>query len=246
MALTNNYTFSLDMIPGGPPPIINASQSDVGRQFVANLYWNGEVWTPGSGVSATLRGKKPDKTVFDYDSASDAAVTISGSTVTFETTEQMTIISGPVKCELVFTNGTKTIATANFLLCVEGAAFDPDALSESDITGLSELISEQVSATIESDIADALDANIIDTAHVAENAITSAKLADGAVTSAKIGSNAVAWGNLASAVHARINSNTTEIDALDDALTSGAEEDAGYHLGFYLDENGDLCQVEEM
>ena len=28
-------------------------------------------------------------------------------------------------------------------------------------------------------------------------------------------------------------------------LKSGAEEDAELHLGFYLDENGDLCQVEE-
>lgn len=36
-----------------------------------------------------------------------------------------------------------------------------------------------------------------------------------------------------------------EFDALVSALTSGSEEDASYHLGFYLDENGDLCQVEE-
>ena len=28
-------------------------------------------------------------------------------------------------------------------------------------------------------------------------------------------------------------------------LKSGAEEDAELHLGFYLDENGDLCQAEE-
>lgn len=32
---------------------------------------------------------------------------------------------------------------------------------------------------------------------------------------------------------------------LKSALKSGDEEDAIYHLGFYLDENGDLCQVEE-
>ena len=34
-------------------------------------------------------------------------------------------------------------------------------------------------------------------------------------------------------------------DDLKSALKSGDEEDAIYHLGFYLDENGDLCQVEE-
>ena len=41
---------------------------------------------------------------------------------------------------------------------------------------------------------------------------------------------------------------TTWSDDLSDlksALKSGDEEDAIYHLGFYLDENGDLCQVEE-
>ena len=37
----------------------------------------------------------------------------------------------------------------------------------------------------------------------------------------------------------------TEIRDLKSALKSGDEEDAIYHLGFYLDENGDLCQVEE-
>ena len=38
---------------------------------------------------------------------------------------------------------------------------------------------------------------------------------------------------------------TGEVEDLKSALLSGAEEDAIWHLGFYLDENGDLCQVEE-
>ena len=36
-----------------------------------------------------------------------------------------------------------------------------------------------------------------------------------------------------------------DVSDLKSALKSGDEEDAIYHLGFYLDENGDLCQVEE-
>lgn len=35
------------------------------------------------------------------------------------------------------------------------------------------------------------------------------------------------------------------LSSLETRLKSGAEEDAELHLGFYLDENGDLCQVEE-
>lgn len=37
---------------------------------------------------------------------------------------------------------------------------------------------------------------------------------------------------------AALNSEITKIK-------SGSEEDAVYHLGFYLDENGDLCQVDD-
>ena len=40
----------------------------------------------------------------------------------------------------------------------------------------------------------------------------------------------------------QINAEQAELKS---ALKSGDEEDAIYHLGFYLDENGDLCQVEE-
>lgn len=36
-----------------------------------------------------------------------------------------------------------------------------------------------------------------------------------------------------------------QLSDLETRLKSGDEEDAELHLGFYLDENGDLCQVEE-
>ena len=36
-----------------------------------------------------------------------------------------------------------------------------------------------------------------------------------------------------------------QLSDLETRLKSGEEEDADLHLGFYLDENGDLCQVDE-
>ena len=36
-----------------------------------------------------------------------------------------------------------------------------------------------------------------------------------------------------------------QLNDLETRLKSGDEEDADLHLGFYLDENGDLCQVDE-
>ena len=46
-------------------------------------------------------------------------------------------------------------------------------------------------------------------------------------------------------VGAELSQQKNAISQLVTRLKSGAEEDAELHLGFYLDENGDLCQVEE-
>lgn len=44
---------------------------------------------------------------------------------------------------------------------------------------------------------------------------------------------------------ADIDELTRQLSDLETRLKSGDEEDADLHLGFYLDENGDLCQVDE-
>ena len=135
MALNKTLTFDLELKPGGIPPIIHASQGDVGRTFSANIYWDGSAATAYlASATVVLRGKKPDKTVFEY------TATLAGSIVTFETTEQMTIISGPVECELVFSNDGDIIASANFVLIVEASPYDPNAISESEVQGLNAMI----------------------------------------------------------------------------------------------------------
>lgn len=42
-----------------------------------------------------------------------------------------------------------------------------------------------------------------------------------------------------------INDLKSALSNLETRLKSGDEEDADLHLGFYLDENGDLCQVDD-
>lgn len=44
---------------------------------------------------------------------------------------------------------------------------------------------------------------------------------------------------------AALNVLNRQLSDLETRLKSGDEEDAELHLGFYLDENGDLCQVDE-
>lgn len=218
-------TFKLDLTPGASRPVIYASAGDIGRPFTASLYWNGEAWTPGT-ATPVIRGKKPDKTVFEYN-----GLTVSNNAVTFETQEQMTIIPGPVECELVFTDGTDIVASANFVLIVEDSPYDPDALSESDVYTLTELVIDAIGDAITT----ALENNMIDTAHIDNLAVTTAKVA----------ANAITWEKLAVAVQNRITTLESGLTDLEERLSSGDEDDAGLHLGFYLDSNGDLCQVEE-
>ena len=129
----STHEFKLDLTPGASRPVLYASQGDIGRPFMARCYWNGATWT-ATGNTANIRGRKPDETVFDY------TATVDGSTVTFETTEQMTIISGPVECELVFSNDGDIIASANFVLIVEASPYDQNAISESEVQGLNAMI----------------------------------------------------------------------------------------------------------
>ena len=219
----STHEFKLDLTPGASRPVLYASQGDIGRPFMARCYWNGATWT-ATGNTANIRGRKPDETVFDY------TATVDGSTVTFETTEQMTIISGPVECELVFTDGTDIVASANFVLIVEDSPYNPDALSESDVYTLTELVIDAIGDAI----TEALANNIIDTAHI-ENL---------AVTTAKIAANAVTWEKLAVAVQNRITTLESGLTDLEERLSSGDEDDAGLHLDFYIDTDGDLCQED--
>ena len=181
-------TFKLDMTPGKIPAVVNVSQGDIGRTFVVDTYWNGKRWDAYG--TPTLRGKKPDGTVFEYNVDYN-----DDDYVEFSTTEQMTIIPGPVACELVFSQDGTTVATANFVLKVEDAPYDPDALSESDVETLGDLIEQ----TIGGDIRDEVDNLVTQNPELMlqDNAVTTAKIASGAVTEGKIASNAVTTGKLA-------------------------------------------------
>ena len=142
MALGNITTFTLDMVPGGAPPILHASAGDVGRKFTANLLYNGEPYDI-QGNRVTIRGTKPDRTVFEYnvdDFDRD------DSWVDFLLTEQMAIVSGKVLCELREYLNDDQIGSANFILDVEQEAFDPDAASETEISTFTALYNDATEA----------------------------------------------------------------------------------------------------
>lgn len=81
-----------------------------------------------SGTTATVRGTKQDNTGFEY------SCTISGSSISFDIRDQMTIFAGKVPCEIRLIDSTGIIGTCNFILNVEETPLDPDiTISESDL-----------------------------------------------------------------------------------------------------------------
>lgn len=115
-------TFTLDMVPGGPPPIIHASAGDVGRRFRARILFNGEAYELSEVADIDLVWTKPDGTGDTYGLNFDE----DGNVVDFVTMSTMTDVPGRVVCEFRLSKGSGTsknvIGSANFILEVEEPA----------------------------------------------------------------------------------------------------------------------------
>lgn len=155
--ITNTY--KLNMQPGGVPLIIHVSQYDVGETMTFNLVNTATSSSISSGVSAEIRGTKPDGNGFSY--SATYSYSNSNATVSVVIKDQMTAVAGQVVCEIILYKGAppttqnpsgtnyQQLGTANFILNVERAALDKDTLtSESSIRQLVNVIdnSQQIIA----------------------------------------------------------------------------------------------------
>lgn len=123
-------TLTLNIIKGyGLDPVLNVSQLDKGYTVACTVQKGAEAFTPPTGSTATVEGRKPDGTGYQY------AATIDGSTVTFTMAEQMTVLSGRSMAEIVFYDADAVrIGTANFYLLVEEAPLNESTvISETDL-----------------------------------------------------------------------------------------------------------------
>lgn len=118
----------LNIVPGGIIPVVHVSQYDVDRVLTFNLYDRNSEASLASGTTAVIEGTKPDGNGFQY------AATITGNTVTVNTTIQMTVLSGTVDCKIVLRNGSQVIGTALFIMDVEKAGINENTpMSETDL-----------------------------------------------------------------------------------------------------------------
>lgn len=104
---------NLDMVPGGIPPMAHVSQGDTAaRKLYFRILNNGELFDT-TGLTAIIRGAKPDGTFFSYN------CDVYQYSIQRSCTEQMTAIAGAVVCELRLIDGEGIVGTANFILSVE-------------------------------------------------------------------------------------------------------------------------------
>lgn len=121
--------YNLNMIPDTVPVSVGVSQYDKTSRTIIFSIYNGDVlFSIPSGSTAFVRGTKPDKTGFEY------ACSISGSDISFDIQEQMTVLAGRFPVELRIINSGEILGTANFMLNVEASPLSDDTIiSDTDM-----------------------------------------------------------------------------------------------------------------
>lgn len=134
--ITQNY--NLNLIPGGVPVVVNASQYDkTSRTLQFTLYEGDALFTIPSGSTVTVVGTKSDNTGFSY------VCSFNGSSVTFDVQEQMTVLSGCVPMEIRIVNGSQLLGSANFVLKVEKTALSDDTvISETELSSFETMLQQ--------------------------------------------------------------------------------------------------------
>lgn len=133
MAIT--YQTQINVIPGDYPPVINLNQYDSDFTIVFNVYASIGTLVLESGSTVLIRGTKTDGNGYSAEAVLDGnAVTVTGDI-------QMTAAPGDNIFELVFTQNSKKLSSANFIIHVERAALDKDTIvSQSKIRELVNVI----------------------------------------------------------------------------------------------------------
>lgn len=104
---------NIDLIPNGAIKRVHVSQNDIGRTLTFNLFNDSLAYTIPNGATVKIQGTKPSGFGFSE------TCTVSGNTVTIDTTEAMTDEFGYIEAELQITNSGDVLGTSNFILAVE-------------------------------------------------------------------------------------------------------------------------------
>lgn len=130
-------SYNLNLIPNGVPVVVRASQYDKTSRTIQFTLYNGDQLfsIPASSV-VTVQATKLDYTGFQY------PCTYSGSVVSFDIEDQMTVLAGEYPAEISIADPSDNIlGTANFIFKIENAPLtDETEISETDMPLIPEAI----------------------------------------------------------------------------------------------------------
>lgn len=122
MALVET-AFTVNVTPSEMPPVIHVSEYDIGRSYTVSIIGeNGNAFTIPTGTTATVEGTLNKKVGFSE------SATVSGNTVTFTLTENMTAQAGKAWCKIKLTLNSEPIQTCAFILAVDRAGVEADTV----------------------------------------------------------------------------------------------------------------------
>lgn len=229
-------TYALDMTPGSIPEVVHLSQYDSGaRDIKFLLYAGSRPYTPQTGSTVTIRGGKPDGTIYEY------VCTVSENAATVTPTAQMTAVKGIHDAEIRIYNGSDIIGSANIRIMVEQSPF-PESFRASAtelpiIEGASKAAidaEEYKNAALNSQ--NAASTSATQAANSATEASRSASAAATSETATKASETAAA-----SSAAAAAQSEKNAMSATPSGYSTLA--DTFNALGFYVDQDGYVCHA---
>lgn len=141
----NPQNYTINIRPGwGISPVVKVSQGDVGRPLAFTIMDEQDALTIASGTTVTIKGTKPSTLGFTQ------ACELSGNTASVETTATMTQEAGAVQAELILTQGTTIIGSANFVMYVEPAAH-PEGTTDGDAETARDLMTRAQAAVAQAE-----------------------------------------------------------------------------------------------
>lgn len=108
---------TLDITPGGIPPVLNVTEYDENMQVVVQLLQRGQPFEIPAGTTAKVEG-----TLAGHPFSVDA--TVDGSTVTFELDKSMTAFSGRAWTKIKLTKDSKPVQSCGFWMEVDSAGVE--------------------------------------------------------------------------------------------------------------------------
>lgn len=182
------HSLIIDLCRNSPTKVIKIHQGDKDSIVLA-------VQVTVNGAAKSLSGvtAKYDAVISDYIAEADAAATITGSTVYIPITANMTALSGVLKIDIKFIEGSTVLFTQTLKLIVEKSVLDEGLYIDFSQTTLGAKL-EAIDKSIEdctTTVNTLKNKFPIKTADISGSAVTAAKIATGAVTTGKLATKAV-------------------------------------------------------